>query len=160
MERYPLKRNKPLRRRTKLRVVGHSSTAEIKEEIQALLREIGLLRDGGCVLRHFKEAGYCGGRRQSDNALILQAEHLVTRSNSASFADMRNIVILCRNHHMFFKTQHGSLYWELIRRHVGEERWKWIERVRDDWTPHKVDLKLELIALKQERKKYDDKFIF
>lgn len=147
-------------KRTRLRVVGHSTTADLKADIQATLREIGLLRDKGCILRHFPESGPCGGRRKSDDALIFQWEHFVTRANSATFADTRNGAILCRNHHMYFKPQHGSLYWDLIRRHVGEERWKWIERVRDDWTPHKVDLKMELIALKQELKKYQDEFIF
>lgn len=157
--RKPLKRTpfkpgewKPLKR-TKLRVVGHSTTAELKQEIQDTLRALGLLRDGGCVLRHYSEAGACGGRRKSDDALILQAEHLVTRENSLSFADMRNIVILCRNHHIFFKKEHGMMYWNIIRDHIGDERWKWIERVQADRTPHKMDLKLELLALKQDLKK-------
>ncbi len=155
--RTPLNRSSKPMKRTKLRIVGHSTTSELKQEIQDTLRAIGLLRDGGCVLRTYHEAGPCGGRRKSDDGLILQAEHLVTRGNTATFADMRNIVILCRNHHMFFKPQQGSLYWNLIRRIIGEDRWKWMERARDDWTPHKVDLKLELLALKQELKEYQAK---
>lgn len=153
MKRTTFKRKftKPLKR-TPLRLVGHSSTSELKQEIQELLRTICIHRDGGCILRNYSKAGKCGGYRK-DGALILQAEHLVTRSNSLSFADTRNIVILCRNHHIFFKPQHSSLYWELIQEHLGEEKWEWIKRVRDDYTPHKIDLKLELLALKQELKK-------
>lgn len=150
---FKFKPRKPLRR-TPLRVVGHSTTAELKQEIQDTLRSIGLHRDGGCVLRTYPEAGPCGGRRKSDDGLILQWEHLITRSNTATFADTRNGIILCRNHHILFKPQHSSLYWNLIRRIIGEDRWKWMERARDDHMPHKVDLKLELIALKQELKKY------
>lgn len=156
MKRSFFKRNpnaKPMKR-TRLHVKGTSTTTELKDEIQALVRKIGLLRDGGCVLRHFPEAGECGGYRK-DGELILQAEHLATRANSSTFGDMRNIVILCRNHHIFFKPQFGKLYWELIRRHIGEFRWVWLKRVEEDRTPHKVDLKLEILALKSELRKYE-----
>lgn len=152
MKRTPLKRsNKPLKR-TKLRIAGHSSTSEIKKEIQELLRQICLIRDGGCVLRHYHEAGNCGGFR-NDGGVIYQAEHLVTRENTATFGDIRNCVILCRNHHMFFKPQHSSLYWELIRKHIGEERWTWMIAMRDDWRPHKADWKLVKLVLEQDLKK-------
>ena len=53
--------------------------------IQALLRAIVIITDGGCVLRFYTEAGACGGYTNAGD-LILQAEHLVTRANSISSA--------------------------------------------------------------------------
>jgi hypothetical protein len=88
-------------------------------------------RDGGCVLRVFPEAGNCGPRR-TDGELILQAEHLVSRARSFSFGDMRNIVCLCRNHHFYFKQRNGRLYWELIQKIIGPERWEWIKKAEAD----------------------------
>lgn len=155
MKCTPIKRgNAPLRRKTplrhaKLRVVGHPEASEVKREIQAILRQIAILRDKGCVLRYFPEAHACGGYN-TKGELILQAEHLITRSNSATFADMRNIVCLCKRHHGFFKPQHSRLYWELIERHVGPQRWSWIKLAEADRTPHKMDWKIELLALESE----------
>jgi hypothetical protein len=40
-----------------LRRKGQSETAKCKDRIQALLREIAIQRDGGCVLRHYPEEG-------------------------------------------------------------------------------------------------------
>ena len=49
--------------------------------------------DRGYVLRFYPEAGACGGYTKA-REFIFQAEHLITRSNSVSFADMRNTVYL------------------------------------------------------------------
>ena len=38
-------------KRIKLKLVGHSTTAQLKQEIQRLVREIVMIRDGGCILR-------------------------------------------------------------------------------------------------------------
>lgn len=132
MKRTALKRRTPLRRKA-VALAAHSDSGSsvVKERIQALLRDIVIKRDGGCILRHFEEAGACGGRR-NDGELILQAEHLVTRANSLSFADLRNIVCLCRHHHGDWKPQHSRLYWELIERYIGPERWAWIKVVEAD----------------------------
>lgn len=153
MKRNWIKRStKPLRR-TKLRLVGHSETSDIKKDIQALLRKIVMMRDGGCILRHYHEAGHCSGYK-NDGSLVLQAEHLVTRSNSATFGDTRNIVCLCRGHHGFFKAQYGKIYWEIIRKHIGKKLWMWIKSVEEDRTPHKMDWKLVKLSLEQELKHY------
>lgn len=155
MKRTPLKRTawrkkptKPMKR-TKLRVAGKSTTAQIKKEIQALLRQIVMKRDGGCVLRHFPKTGACGGYRK-DGELILQAEHLHTRSNSASFADTRLVVCLCQRHHIFYKPQHADEYYRAVKEHIGEERTKLLERVQADHRPHKMDWVMEKLALEQE----------
>lgn len=139
-------------KRTKLRVAGVSDSATLKREIQSLLREIVIIRDGGCVLRDSPHAGNCGGYSKADQ-IILQGEHLVTRSNSASFADTRNIVCICRYHHITWKPQHSQLYWDLIEGIIGPTRWDYIRAVQRDASSHrahKVDLKMEKIALMQE----------
>ncbi len=140
--------------RTKLRIAGHSTTKELKDEIQAVLREIVILRDGGCFLRHFScritpQYKNCGGYRK-DGELILQAEHLHSRSNANSFSDPRLVVCVCKRHHLFYKPQHSAEYNELAREYIGQERAKLWDRVKDDHKPYKIDLKLELLALKTQ----------
>lgn len=150
LKRYtPLKRSSKPMKRTKLRVVGISSETELKNRIQALLREFVILRDGGCILRLYPEAGMCGGYR-NDGQLILQAEHLISREKSATFADLRNIVCLCRHHHGHFKPEQGNIYWAIIEKHLGARNWEWLKRCQEDRSPHKKDWKLEEVALKQQ----------
>lgn len=138
-------------RRTKLRVVGHSTTSELKRDIQAILRQIVIKRDGGCILRNYPESGACGGYR-NDGELILQAEHLHTRSNGASYADSRLAVCLCSRHHIFWKPQYSDTYYEIVRKHIGPERTKLLDAVKNDHRPHKMDWKLEKMGLEQELK--------
>ena len=125
---------------------------KIKDEIQALLRQIVIKRDGGCVLRYIPEAGTCGGYKKDGN-LIFQAEHLISRSHNVSFADLRNIVCLCKYHHGYWKPQNSRLYWELIEKIVGEERWAWIKKTEADKKPYKMNWILIQLALKQELNK-------
>ncbi len=131
-------------KRTRLRLVGISTTAESKKEIQSLLREICIKRDQGCVLRDYADTGRCSGP--------LQAEHLNSRSNTVSFADTRNIVCLCRTHHIFWKPQNSQRYWEIIEEVIGPTRWEYVKKVIADKKAYKVDLKLAIVALKQELK--------
>ena len=140
-------------KRTRLRLVGHSETSDIKVEIQAMLRQIAILRDKGCILKKYPETGQCGGYTKKGE-LILQAEHLESRAKSISFADMRNIVCLCRHHHSHWKPQHSKLYWEIIEKHIGKERWSWLKRIEQDKRAYKMDWKLQLLALEQELKQY------
>jgi hypothetical protein len=130
-------------KKTPLRRISKSPSAVLKTRIQALLRAIVIIRDGGCVLRSV--LGGCSGP--------LQAEHLITRSNAATFGDTRNIVCLCQHHHIFWKPQHSRQYWELIKQHVGPVIWAWLELAESDHSPHKVDLVLTEIVLIGELKK-------
>lgn len=143
-------------RRTKLSKSGKSPVSKLKREIQSLLREIAIIRDNGCVLRVFPEAGECGGVR-NDGELILQAEHLNTRERNISYGDMRNIVCLCMRHHFYFKKQYSRLYWELIERVIGSERWAWLKRVEADRKSYSMGeyewAKIKL-ALQKELEKY------
>ena len=142
---------KPMKR-CKLRVKGHSETAELRDEVQRLLREIALVRDGGCVLRHYPETGACGCRRK-DGELIQQFDHLNSRVHSNSFSDPRLGVIVCKRHHFYFKKQYPALYEKCVRDQIGEKRCKLLDAVRADRKSHKVDLVLAIVGLNQELKK-------
>jgi hypothetical protein len=133
----PLRRATPLRTHAKLRVVGDSDCTTILNNIQALLRDHAIQRDGGCALRHCAEAGDCGGRTRSDE-LILQAEPLNSRKHSVSCATCATS--LCPHHHLHFRKKEPPVYWELIRRHTGEERWAWLQRVIADKRPYRYYL--------------------
>ena len=151
---------KPALKRTKLRLVGQSTQAELKREAQALLRQIVILRDGGCFLRNYtnrinSQYAQCGGYR-NDGEIILQAEHLHTRTNAASFTDTRLVVCVCQRHHIFYKPQHSSEYNELAREYIGEKNAKLWDFIKNDRLSHKIDLKMEILGLKQELKKLQE----
>lgn len=146
---FKRKATTPLKR-TKLRLVGHSTSAEQKREIQALLREIVIKRDGGCVLRDYAETGKCGGYGSKSGKLILQFEHLHSRSHSISFGDSRLGVLLCQRHHIFWKPQYSQRYWEIIEEVIGPTRWDLLQKVRNDHKPYKMDWKLVILGLKKE----------
>ena len=136
---------------------GVSDSSVLKEQIQATLRELVIKRDKGCILRHYSneitpQYRDCGGYR-NDGELILQAEHLHTRSNAASFADSRLVICLCKRHHIYYKPQHADEYYRLVKKHIGAKRTKLLEAMQKDYSPHKVDLKLELLCLQKELKK-------
>lgn len=132
--------------------MGKSEISEVKREIQALLREGAIERDGGCVFRDYPEAGECGGYRK-DGELILQFDHLHSRVHMISFGDTRLGIIACLRHHFYFKKQYPALYEKLARVIIGPERCNLLDRVREDHSPHKVDLVLVKLALQQEVKR-------
>ena len=146
----------PLRRKTPIRVAGHSETAALKQEIQDLVREIVIARDGGCVFRNLE--GYaadlptCNGYRK-DGQLVLQADHLITRANSATYADTRLIVCVCKGHHGW-KRWHQKEYEMLVRSLIGKERAAlWDRCEADSWRPtrrYQADWTLAVAALRNE----------
>ena len=143
-----------------IRKIGQSPQSKIKREIQAILREIVIARDGGCIMRHYKneishQYRECGGWRK-DGELILQGEHLHTRANASSFSDTRLLICLCQRHHIFYKPQHSDEYYRIVRKHIGKERSKLLTAVQEDRSSHKVDLMLALVALKQELREYPE----
>jgi len=130
-------KRKPIAKKTQLKRKGRTSSAKAKERIQTLIRKRAIERDGGCVLRHYPEAGRCGPIKESGEP-VLQAEHLNNRAHSISYADMDNIVCLCSSHHLFFKKREPFLYWLLIRTHIGEKRWAKVEEWTKDRSPHRM----------------------
>lgn len=147
------KPRKPMKR-TKIRVAGKSTTAELKAEIQALLRQIVIKRDGGCILRKIRN---CGG---DIGSAVLQADHLITRSNSATYADSRLVVCVCRRCHGWKslgsnqrKAQYDALVKTLLPKWTVE---LWESCEKDSWNPRRTtafDWKLAKLVLEAELRK-------
>ena len=155
MKRTPFKRStKPLKR-TRLKMRGVSDASVLKEQIQHLLREIALVRDKTCVLNDEEEAGKCGGYRK-DGALVLQFDHLNSRTHAISFSDSRLGVLVCKRHHLYYKKQYPAQYEKLVRKAIGKARCELLDKVRADHKPYKVDLKLAIVGLTQELNKLLD----
>lgn len=144
--------NNEAMKRIRLRLQGVSETSEVKDEIQNTVRAIVILRDGGCIMRDSPHAPACNGYR-TDGKLVLQADHLITRANSATYADPRLIICVCKGHHGW-KKWHPKEYDALVTTLISPERvalWKRCEE--DSWRPTRTgiyDWKLSLIALKRD----------
>ena len=84
---------------------------------------------------------------------VLQADHLITRANSATYDDTRLIVCLCRSCHGW-KHWHKDEYDALLRTVLSPARVKlWDRAMQDSWRPvHHVamDWRISIAALKQE----------
>lgn len=167
MKRTAPKRKTGLKRGTKrLRVAGVSDTAETKRNIQALLREIVIRRDGGCIFRlpkYIENTSYaqtgvppCNGYR-NDGQLVLQADHLISRSNSATYADSRLVVCVCKGHHGW-KSLGSNLrkkqYDAIVRQLLSPERVAlWDKCEADSWRAVRTsacDWKLAEVALEAQ----------
>ncbi len=141
-------------KRTPLRRQGMSESAKLKRDIQALARDIVIKRDGGCVLRSVYGVPRCGGYR-NDGQMVLQADHLISRGNSATYGDTRLIVCLCKAHHGW-KSVGSNLrkaeYDAVIRAKVlsPERVALWDLAEHDRFKPQPQDWKLVKIALTQE----------
>lgn len=147
-----MKRGGFLKRKTPLRVLGHSDTSELKREIQDAVRDIVIARDGGCILRDNPHVSACNGYRK-DGKLVLQADHLITRANSATYADTRLIVCVCLGHHGW-KNWHKKEYEAVVRTVISKERViLWDRAEENSWRltrNYASDWKLALVALKSE----------
>jgi hypothetical protein len=152
----PLRTYTPLQTRSRLNSYGKSESSELKREIQRLLREIVIKRDGGCILRGVR---HCTG---IPGEAVLQADHLITRANSATYADSRLVVCVCRRCHAW-KSLGNNLrkreYDALVKTLLPPERVALWERCEmDSWRPTRKgasDWKLAVVALCQELKSYD-----
>jgi hypothetical protein len=157
MKRTPFKR-KPSnwgKKGSRLRVKGKSDTSQDKDEIQALLRQIVIKKYGGCILR---EERNCGGELDAEG-VVLQADHLITRANSATYADPRLVVCVCKRCHGW-KHWHEAEYNELIKTILPESivsLWDRCEQERRSHrTGQKQDWKVHILALKQELEKLNN----
>ena len=154
--RTGLQRYTPLTSKSRLNAEGKSDSAKVKRDIQAELRRIVIARDGGCILRGSYDAPACGGFDKDDN-LILQADHLITRANSATFADPRLVVCVCKAHHGW-KSIGGNArkaeYDKLVRTLLPPDRVElWNKCERDSWKPVRTsstDWRIELAYLRTQ----------
>lgn len=145
-------------KRTKLKIVGDNDTAILKQEIQYLVRLICAIRDGGCILRNVR---HCGGAAVVEGEEIIsnnviQADHLITRGNSATFADTRLIVCLCKNCHAWKSVGNNMRkdeYDILVKTLISKDRVELWERCEADMHAHKTfkpDWRMSIVVLKQE----------
>lgn len=153
-----------LKRRTPLNAKGTSDTAVLKDRIQQLVREIVIKRDGGCIFRNIdwdNPLPICNGYAK-DGHLIHQADHLLTRANSATYADTRLIVCVCKGHHGW-KKWNERRYNEIVRTLIGPDRSKLWDACRAaryrpvrtsayDWKLAEAALRMELSKLKESRR--------
>lgn len=151
---FHTKPRKPLKRTTKLCTVGKSTATELKKEIQALLRQIVIRRDKKCVLYGKR----CHHEYGIDD-VVWQAEHLVERSNSATFADSRLVVLVCKNCHGWkhFKKSNHDQYDKWVKEVLPPARVAlWETMAESKWRPVKkgaFDWKIAKLALEQELRK-------
>ena len=142
-KRKPYEARKPPKR-AKLRYRGISDTSVIKDAIQGLLRQIVIKRDGTCILRKLR---HCTDE-------VLQADHLITRANSATYGDSRLVVCLCRSCHGGYKQWHKEEYDRLVKSILPKERvelWERCEIERSRFsTGQKYDWALIKVSLEQE----------
>lgn len=140
----------PIKRKSK------SETALTKDDIQTYVRLIVTIRDGGCILRNKR----CGvtATVQDDKVVsdaVIQADHLVTRANGATYADTRLIVCVCKGCHGW-KHWNEDEYNALVRTILPQDRVELWDRAMADRHAHKtykMDWTLELLNLKNEYKK-------
>lgn len=134
-------------KKTSLRKNSLSPTAVLKREIQRLLREVVIARDKGCILRFLRHCGGEVGKR------TIQADHLITRANSATYGDSRLVVCVCSGCHLwkkYNKEEYDALVKTILPKDIVE---LWEKCQKDSWRPKRTtsyDWKLQLLALKQE----------
>ena len=137
-------------------------TALCKVRIQALLRQLAIARDGGCVLRSIaaqEGLSTCNGFRK-DGELILQYDHLISRSKSISYAELDLGVTLCKGHHGWksFTDENSKRYDEIIKKVLCQERIDKWERFKNDRKTYRFGIwewgKIEIV-LKQELNKHE-----
>ncbi len=155
-----MKRSKPLSRGTKqmkrsrLNMRGKSDTSVLKDRIQFLLREIVMLRDKKCILHGLR----CYHAVGISEGIVWQAEHLIERSNSATYADTRLVVLVCKNCHGWkhFKDSNKEQYDEWVKTKLSKERIAlWDRCKKDTWRVHKPDWKLSILDLERQLKEYE-----
>ncbi len=141
-------------KRSKLRVAGVSDTAKTKKRIQVLLREIVMKRDKGCILRDFRCHTLMG-----TPGIVWQADHLISRGNSATYGDSRLVVLICKSCHAW-KSLGSNLrkaeYDRLVRSILPQERvnlWDMAELQAGRLQGVKMDWRLIELGLEQELKR-------
>jgi hypothetical protein len=136
-----MKRGGFLKRNTPLAKKGKSDTTLLKDAIQDELHRIVKARDDGCILRGSFDVPSCGGYAK-DGHLILQADHLLTRANSATFADPRLVVCVCKAHHGWKSlggNRNKAQYDAAVRAVLPPDRVSlWDAAEKDSWRPHRT----------------------
>jgi len=133
-----------------MRQHAKTESAKLKVRIQALVRAIVIIRDGGCFLRGFRFP--CNE--------VLQADHLITRGKNVGFADTRLIVCECSAHHTAKTFDKSGDYEDELKRRLPPDRVALWERTKKDhksypmgsyeWGKEVIALECELRDIKKE----------
>lgn len=156
LKRTPLRKMSLKPKKRRIKVAGQETVKELKAEIQSLLRQIAIKRDKKCILYGIK----CGNEVGMEG-VVWQAEHLIERSNSATYADPRLIVLVCRNCHGWkhFKKSNQQQYDIWVKQRISPTRVRlWETCEANSWYAKRVgayDWKLEILALKKELALYE-----
>ena len=107
------KTRKPLNQHAK------TDTEECKVRIQAILRDIVIIRDKHCVYGTHPEATPC-------DETVMQCDHLVSRARPHLYHDTENVVLVCKKHHGWksaFGNANKEIYDRRIQEVISKERW-------------------------------------
>ena len=117
-----------------------------------------MIRDGSCILNGIRCNAVVGM-----SGIVFQADHLITRANSATYADSRLVVLVCKSCHGWKSVgsnRNKAEYDELVKSILPPERVALWERCEEESRrPHRKytsDWKLAKLALEQELKKYEN----
>lgn len=140
------------------KLLDYNSPEATKARIQTLLRDYVIARDGGCFFRHI--LGHICSGYANDGHLILQADHLITRANSSTYADPRLVVCVCKGIHGWKSVGSNANkqeYDRLLRTILPPDRIAlWDKAEADRYTPHRryaTDWLLEEAALRAQLQK-------
>ena len=100
------------------------------------------IRDGGCSLGAMP-GHHCNGFTKAGE-LILQADHLITRANAATYADSRLVVCVCKGAHgwkSLGSNRNKAQYDALARSLLPPDRMAlWDACEADSWRPHRTGI--------------------
>lgn len=129
-----------------------------KQEIQRLLREVGLKRQDGLCFFLGKQVGgkrhECSGWA-NDGHLVLQYDHLNPRERNISYANPDLGVVICKGLHGWksFSDGNKKLYDKVAMKYLSPARrklWRRVEADRKSYPMVLWDWQKEIIALKKE----------
>lgn len=133
-------KSKPSKRRKRIR--QKSDKQLLKDAAMALVRQIVFLRDGSKCLR-------CGATEN------LQNSHIYSQGAQPGMAlEPENCKVLCKKCHLFWWHKNIPEAWAWIETVLPKERLVRLKMMSMQ-SRRGIDIKLQILWLKQELKKYD-----
>lgn len=87
-----------------------------KDRIQHLLHDLAILKWKDCEAKGIDRL--CSGP--------LSADHIESRMFSNTYAEIKNIILLCEGHHIYWKKQHPKRWAALVDDRRGSELVNWL----------------------------------
>ena len=148
-------------KRSWLKKQSSSPVAQCKRRIQALLREIKMLEQGGvCWVEKYPDLMRLLGPHDD----VWQYDHCNTRARNISYGDSRLGVGVCKRHHYFHDTTYDkekkAAYEKGMLKFIGPANRKLLKMVKEDrrshtftefdWALIEIQLKKEVETLKKD----------